>query len=186
MKNIELHGDQFKCLFSKEEIDDKITEIARQIMADVSDFNNPPILLFVLNGGLYFGVDISRALEKFGLSCEVDTIGLKSYDSDENGGIVKITSFPRSNLANRDIIVIEDIIERGDTLNFLNQYLKDLNGPPRTVKYCALLIKKGHSSLEFNLNYLAWTVGPEWVVGYGMDSNKLGRSLTDIYKKSPI
>ena len=81
------------------------------------------------------------------------------------------------------MIVVEDIIDRGDTLNFLNKYLLNLKEPPRSIQYCALLMKENHAPLEFNLEYLAWTVGPGWIVGNGMDSNQEARGLSDIYVK---
>ncbi len=181
-KQIKLNGALFERLFSRREIMKKVNEFAQRIMFDYPHPDNPPILLIVLNGGLYFGVDLSRALEKIGRSHMIDTISLKSYDNDENGGAVEIVNYPRLNLAGRDVIVVEDIIDRGDTLNFLNKHLLGLKEPPRSIQYCALLIKTNHAPLEFILGY-AWYIGPEWIVGNGMDSNQEARGLTDIYIK---
>lgn len=182
-KKIELHGVLFERLFSRKEIKAKVHEFAQRIKSDYPHSDNPPVLLIVLNGGLYFGTDLSRSLEKIGRSHMIDTIRLKGYNADENGGAVKILNYPRLNLAGRDVIIIEDIIDRGDTLNFLNKYLLNLKKSPHSIKYCALLMKESHAPLEFDLEYLAWTVGPEWVVGNGMDSNQLGRGLSGIYVK---
>ncbi len=182
-KQIKLHGVLFEHLFGRREIMRKVSEFAQRIRSDYPNPDNPPVLLIVLNGGLYLGVDLSRALEKIGCYHIVDTIALKSYGSDESGGDVEIVNHPRLGLENRDVIVIEDIIDRGDTLNFLNKYLLNLKEPPRSIQYCTLLIKTNHAPLEFDLKYLAWTVGPEWVVGNGMDSNQLGRGLSGIYVK---
>lgn len=182
-RKIELHGVLFERLFSRREIKKKVSEFAQRIRSDYPHADNPPVLLIVLNGGLYLGVDLSRALEKIGCHPLIDTIALKSYGSDDNGGDVRIINYPRLDPAERDLIVIEDIIDRGDTLNFLNKYLLSLEKPPHSIRYCTLLMKTNHAPLEFDLEYLAWTVGPEWVIGNGMDSNQLGRGLSGIYVK---
>lgn len=185
-KQIKLHGVLFEQLFSRKDIREKVYEFAHRIRLDYPHSDNPPILLIVLNGGLYLGVDLSRALEKIGCHHAIDTIALESYGSDEKGGDVKIRNYPRLNFWSRDLIVIEDIVDRGDTLNFLNRYLLSLEETPHSIRYCTLLMKANHAPLEFDLEYLAWTIGPEWVVGNGMDSNQLHRGLSGIYaKKDP-
>ena len=182
-KQVKLRGVIFEELFSRKEINQKVGDFAQKIMFNYQHSINHPVLLIVLNGGVYFGVDLSRALDKIGCRHAIDTISLKSYESDENGGAVKIVNYPRLNLEGRDVIVVEDVIDRGDTLNFLNKYLLGLKEAPHSIQYCTLLMKRNHAPLEFNLEYLPWTIGSEWIVGYGMDSGQVARGLSSIYVK---
>jgi len=176
--------DGFDVLFSTNQIMAKIDEIGKLIKRDHSHRSQPPIIMMVLTGGLYFGVDLSRALDGLGLVHHVDTVGLKSYISDEQGGQVKMISQPHADLGGRDIIVVEDIIDRGDTMNHLHSYLLNLPNPPDSISYCALLVKNNHGPLDFEINYQGFEIGPEWVIGYGMDSEQAFRGFSDIYVKS--
>lgn len=180
---IDLGVDRYSILFSANQIAGQIYKIGQEIKKDYVDRPQPPIIMMVLTGGLYFGVDLSRVLADLGLSHHIDTVGLKSYMSDEQGGQVKMISQPHADLGGRDIIVVEDIIDRGDTMNHLHNYLLNLPNPPDSISYCALLVKNNHGPLDFEINYQGFEIGPEWIVGYGMDSYQDLRGLCDIYVK---
>lgn len=180
--NIMLKGIEYRLLFTRRDILNRVEELAQKI---VNDFQGsaPPILLWVLTGGAYAGVDFSRALDSLGFLHSVDTIGLKSYEADEKGGLVQIISAPHAQLGGRKIIVIEDLVDRGFTLNFLDLYLKGLEVPPESIEYCTLFLKDSHDQLNFKINYLGWTIGPGWVVGNGSDSDQHSRGLLGLYVK---
>ncbi|MFA6995230.1 MAG: phosphoribosyltransferase family protein [Patescibacteria group bacterium] len=182
-KKLIIKGVSYKQLFSRGEILRRVDELARQIADDYKNVTQSPILLFVLTGGLYLGVDLSRALEKIDFKYSVDTVGLKRYSGDEKGGLVQILSLPHANLGNRDLVVVEDIIDNGATMNFLNKYLKNLETPPKSIQYCTLLLKENHEPLEFDIKFLGGVIGPKWIVGNGMDSDQSYRGLIDIYEK---
>ncbi|MCF7820556.1 MAG: hypothetical protein K9M44_03760 [Candidatus Pacebacteria bacterium] len=176
-------GQEFKLLFGRKDILKKVYEFANQIIRDYDHDSDLPVLLFVLTGGAYLGVDLSRALDQLGFQHIVDMVRLKRYDDDEKGGVVRIISPPSFLLANRDVIVVEDLIDEGKTMNFLHQYLKNLDQPPRTIEYCTLILKDSHGPLDFNVKYLAYSMGPNWVIGNGMDSKQFGRGLLNVYVK---
>lgn len=186
MKNsssIIIGKDEYRVLFTEERIRARVSEIAMCICGNYQNAKQPPILLLVLTGGLYFGTDLSKMLDSIGFVHHLDTVGLKSYSSDEKGGAVEIISRPHADLGGRDIIVVEDVIDRGHTMNFLDRYLKSLSSPPQSISYCALLVKNNHGPLDFQIKYHGFTIGPEWIVGYGMDSNQGYRGLSSIYVK---
>jgi len=178
-----INGQIFKLLITRRQIINKVRQFAKQIAIDYADSDKPPILLFVLTGGLYLGIDLTRELSKLGFLYHVDTVGLKRYAADQQGGLVQIISSPHSNMESRDVIVVEDLIDIGDTMNFLHRYLIGMEHPPKSVEYCTMLIKSCHKELDFSVRYLGSAIGPDWVVGNGMDSEQAGRGLLGIYVK---
>lgn len=186
-KTLEINGDIYKILFSRRRIAKKVKELAARIKADYLTAEKPPIILIVLTGGMMFGKDLVEALDEIGLVNHVDTVGLKRYSEDEQGGAVIILSEPHADLSGRDIIVVEDVIDHGVTMNFLDDYLKHRNlmNPPKSIAYCALGLKASHGPLKFEIKYLGFdNLGPEWIVGYGLDANQSLRGLKDIWVKA--
>jgi len=185
MKKIFFNNDVYELLLSRKDITKEVKKIATKIAIDYRTKSGNLVLLFVLNGGMYFGVELSQALEEIGLKHKVDIINLKSYNQRNNkGSSVTILNSPYTHLRGKDILIVEDIIDRGDTMNFLYRYLLGQDYPPRTIEFCSFFIKRGHNPLDFNLKYGGRIVGLEWIIGYGMDSNGFGRGLKDIWIKS--
>jgi len=180
---LRINGHNYRILFSRQEILERVAELAALIKADYRPADTPPILMIVLTGGLYLGVDLSQALARIGFQHHVDTVGLKRYLGDEIGGEVKFLSYPHADLGGRDLIIVEDVVDEGCTMNFLDTYLKNLASPPLSISYCALCLKETHGPLDFLIKYLGYTIGEEWIVGYGLDSDQGYRGLTDIYIK---
>lgn len=184
-KCITINECEYKLKFTREQIWAMVELIAGRIAYDYDSkkTGQPPLLLMVLTGGIFLGVDLSRALSAIGFETSVDTVGLKRFSQDEVGGIVQMISLPHAQLGGRDIIVIEDIIDQGLTMNFLHKYLLGLQMPPRSIEYCTLFLKTNHEPLDFEVKYLGCEIDPEWLVGNGMDSNQLYRGLSGIYQK---
>jgi hypoxanthine phosphoribosyltransferase len=180
-KNITIGSYKFTQYCSRADILDRTFDLARQITNDYRNSEQEPVLLLLMTGGIYLGVDLSRALDELGCLHVVDSIGLRRYTKDEVGGAVGITSLSRTDLSGRDVIVVDDIVDHGDTMNFLHNYWQVAEQKPKSVKYCTMFLKSNHKPLDFELDYLGWPVGPEWLVGNGMDSEGLGRGLEDIY-----
>ncbi len=161
-------------LISKEEIEAKVSELAAQISADYKDKN--PILIGILNGAFIFLADLVRKLD---ISCECEFFGVASYGlSTETSGIVKITKDLTTSVEKRDVIIIEDIVDTGLTLKFIQKTfkLKKVN----SVRVCALLDKKERRDVEVDIDYLGFSIPNKFVVGYGIDYNERYRNLSYI------
>ena len=185
-KNIKIDGHNFKEILSPRKIKIEIKKIAKRISVDYAD-SDSLVLLFVTNGGIYFGTELSMTLADLGVSHCVDTVRIKRYTSDGNSTTeIKISSKPSLKLAGKDVIVIEDLIDEGLTMNFLDNYLKTTEDMiPNSIQYCVLVEKKDHVKLPFNIKYFILdNAGSEWLVGFGMDSNFLYRGLRGIYAKT--
>lgn len=184
-KVIQIGGYNFKEIISPKSLELEIKKIAKRIAKDYSG-SNSIVLLFVTNGGMYFGTILSMALQDLGVSHFVDTVRIKRYVEDGKSTTeVKVSSKPSLKLTDKDVIVIEDLIDEGLTMNFLDNYLKTTEGmTPKTLEYCVLVEKKDHVKLSFNIKYsILDNAGPEWLVGFGMDSNFGFRGLRGIYAK---
>lgn len=184
-KIIKINGHNFKQILSPRIIKIKIKEIAKRISLDYSK-SDSLVLLFVANGGIYFGTELSMALQDIGVVHYVDTVRIKRCTSDQNfSSEVKISSKPSLNLSNKDVIVIEDLIDEGKTMNFLDNYLKATEGMiPKSIEYCVLVEKKDHVKLSFDIKYfIIDRAESDWLVGFGMDSNFGYRGLRGIYSK---
>lgn len=177
-------GDLYRLFRSRQTIHKRIGQLARKIGEDYKDRFQPPILLWVLTGGAYLGVGVSKYLDYLGVDNAVDTIGLRRYSQDEETiSQVEIVSRPHADFAGRDVIVVEDMVDEGPTMNFLHSYLQGLPVPPRSVEYCILGLRRQHGPLDFTIKYLGFEVEPGWLVGYGLDSNQRLRGLPDIWIK---
>ncbi len=182
MKKSKIFDDSYKLIISKKSLQLKIKEIAKKIYKDYKNKKQPPVLIFVLNGGMYFGVDLSRALQELGLEHVVDTIRTKRYSNDGKTEKIRLLNEPVVDLTDRDLIVIEDLVDQGDSIVFLNEYFSQKN--INSINYAVMLIKKGHSPLSFKIKYKILILKEKgWVVGMGMDSHYQKRGIQDIYLK---
>jgi hypoxanthine phosphoribosyltransferase len=181
-KTIHVGDTKFKVIMDSKTLAKKVKKLSKTIAKNYSPTDIPPILLIVINGAMYFGTDLSQALKKQGLEHMVDTVRIKRYSEENTTEKTRMLSEPCLDLNNRDILVVEDIIDEGKTMQFLNDYLK--NKGARSVEYCVLLVKKDHAALGFEIKYsILNDMPPDWIVGYGMDSGQLGRGLNGIYCK---
>lgn len=184
-KIIKIGAYNFKEILNPKVIQQKINEIAQRISIDYAG-SDSLVLLFVTNGGMYFGTSLSMALQDLGVLHGVDTVRIKRYSGDgDSTAEVKVKSNPSINLSGKDVIVIEDLIDEGLTMNFLDNYLKTTEGMmPKSIEYCVLVEKKAHVKLSFDIKYsILDKAGSEWLVGFGMDSNFGYRGLRGIYAK---
>jgi hypoxanthine phosphoribosyltransferase len=173
-------GKVYRLLKNRKEIEAKVKELAIRIKQNYPNAINPPILLFVMTGGLYLGVDLSRVLAELQFKFNIDYVSLKrNYDQDGN---VEILNYPRTRLNGRDVIVVEDLIDEGLTMNFLHLLLTSSSFDLRSLQYCTLFMKKHHKELSFKVKYLGWEIGPNWLIGNGMDSDECYRGQLDVYQ----
>ena len=157
-------------------LQDRIAELGKEITADYAE--RPPLLVGVLKGAFMFMGDLSRAIE---LPVEFDFMAVSSYGSaTRTSGVVRIIKDLDVDLTDRDVLVVEDIVDSGLTLAYLRKNLASRN--PRSVEVCALLVKEGLQKTELDLKYVGFRIPPAFVIGYGLDIDERYRNLRAIHE----
>lgn len=163
-------------IVSEEELQQRITDLGKQITADYAD--RPPLLVGVLKGAFVFMSDLARAIE---LPVEFDFMAVSSYGSaTRTSGVVRILKDLEIDLTGRDVLVVEDIVDSGLTLAYLQRTLAARS--PRSLETCALLVKEGLQRVELDLRYVGFRIPPVFVVGYGLDVDERYRNLPGIHE----
>lgn len=163
---------------SSEEISKKVKKLGRDISANYQDItgDNPLVVISVLKGSFIFTADLIREIN---LPVIVDFIGLQSYgDSTKSSGIVKITQDLSTQITGKHVLIVEDIVDTGLTLNYLTTILQARN--PASIKVCTLLYKKAKSLSKKEPDYVAFIVDDLFFIGYGLDFKQGSRNLKDI------
>jgi len=160
---------------SAKEVHDRVGELGRQITLDYAD--TPPLLVCVLKGAINFMADLMRAIE---LPVEVDFMAVSSYGSaTRTSGVVRIVKDLDLDLLDRHVLVVEDIVDSGLTLSYLQRYL--LARQPASLEVCALLVKEGQQRTALDLRYVGFTIPADFVIGYGLDVAERYRNLSAIH-----
>ncbi len=162
-------------LISKEEIDFRVIEIASQISEKYKA--EPVIFIVVLNGSFIFASDLIRSTE---IDCEVDFIKVASYNGKQSTGKIKFEKDLSSDISGKNVIILEDIIDSGITINFIKEVIEKKN--PKSLKIATLLLKPGVAKLNFEIDWVGFEISPEFVVGYGLDYNQKLRNLNAVYR----
>ncbi len=163
-------------LVDEQQLATRVAELGAQITADYAD--EPPLLIAVLKGAMLFLSDLCRAIE---LPVDVDFMAVSSYGSaTKTSGVVRIVKDLDSELEGRRVLVVEDIIDSGLTLNYLRRYLNAR--APKSLDICALLVKEGEQRVEIPLRYVGFTIPPDFVVGYGLDVAERYRNLRGVHR----
>lgn len=170
--------DVGRVLVSEPALQARIVELGAQITADYR--GRPPLLVGVLKGAFMFMADLSRAIT---LPVEVDFMAVSSYGSaTRTSGVVRIVKDLDVDLYERHVLVVEDIVDSGLTLNYLQRYL--LARGPASLEVCALLVKDGQQRTDIDLRYVGFHIPAEFVVGYGLDVDERLRNLPAIHAHS--
>ncbi len=163
-----------KVLLSRDAIQARVAEMGREIARDYA--GRDPHLVCVLKGACTFLTDLARAIE---LPLTLDYIAVSSYGAaTKSSGEVRLVKDLDQGLESRDLIVIEDIVDTGLTLNYLTNLLR--NRGPKSVKVAALLSKPSRRLVQIHVDYVGFTIEDLFVVGYGLDYNEKYRNLGDI------
>jgi len=161
-------------LFDRQDIAAAVRKLAAEISNDYQ--SKSPLLIGILKGSFMFMADLIRLLD---FPLEVDFIRLSSYGRDtESSGKVKVVQGLRSQVRDREVLVIEDIIDTGLTVAFLLDYLRKKR--PASLKLCALTDKPSRHQVPVTIDYLGFTVPDKFLVGYGLDWDEKFRNLPDI------
>lgn len=170
MKN-RMKNDLEKIILTENEILNKVHEIADKINHDYKD--REPVIITILRGAMLFSADLIKKIE---LKLELDFMAVSSYgDSTESSGVVKIKKDIDTDISNRDVILVEDIIDTGLTLKYISEYLRKHN--PKSIAICSLLDKPKAHKIDIWIDYVGFEVGNEFVVGYGLDFAQKYRNL---------
>jgi hypoxanthine phosphoribosyltransferase len=149
----------------------RIAELGRQITEDYTD--RSPLLVGVLKGAFMFMADLARAIR---LPVEFDFMAVSSYGSaTKTSGVVRIVKDLDLDLSDRHVLIVEDIVDSGLTLNYLRRNLQARN--PASLDVCALLVKDGLQRVDLDLRYVGFQIPPTFVVGYGLDVDERHRNL---------
>ena len=162
-------------LLSRDEIHNRIQELGQQITEDYQ--GRSPLLICVLKGAFIYMADLARAID---LPVEFDFMAVSSYgNATKTSGVVRIVKDLDIELTGRDVIVVEDIIDSGLTLNYLRKILNSRN--PASLEVCALLVRSGRQEGDLGLKYIGFEIPPDFVVGYGLDVAQRYRNLSDLW-----
>jgi hypoxanthine phosphoribosyltransferase len=163
--------DVAEVLITSEEIQEKTAELARQITADYQ--GKDLLLICILKGGLVFLADLMREIR---LPLEIDFMAVSSYgDKTESGGVVRILMDLDTNIQGRNVLIVEDIIDTGRTLNYVIQNLRTRR--PASLRICTLLNKPARRVLDIPVDYVGFEIPDKFVIGYGLDYGEIYRSL---------
>lgn len=172
---ITVHQKEFALFLDEEAIAKRIRLMAIQLNVDYE--NRSPVFLGVLNGSFLFMADLIKEID---LSCEVEFIKVTSYQGINSSGEIKEALGLPLNLGDRDVIIVEDIIDSGLTMKYVLEKVNEQK--PASVSVCALLFKPSALKEELPaLNYVGFEIPNEFVVGYGLDYDGHGRNLKHIY-----
>jgi len=175
MKQVQLHDKRFSVSIAADKIDDAVQQVADQINIDYKGKN--PLFLVVLNGAFMFASDLFKKLT---IDCEVSFVKLSSYSGTSSTHVVRELIGLDEALTDRNVIVVEDIIDTGITMENTIQKLKHLQAAD--VKIATLLYKPLAFQKEYPIDYIGIEIPNDFIVGYGLDYDGLGRNLPDIYK----
>jgi hypoxanthine phosphoribosyltransferase len=168
----DLKADVAEVLLTEEEIRQRIAELGAQISADFA--GRRLTLVSVLKGSLPFMADLMREIS---IPLRIDLMEVSSYGgaSTESSGLVRILKDLSASIAGEDVLLVEDIIDTGLTLNYLLRYLRGKG--PNSLKICTLLDKPARRLVEIPVDYTGFTIPDQFVVGFGLDYGELYRNL---------
>ena len=175
MPPIKLHDKSFDTYLSEETIQEKVREIAYAINRDYK--NKRPLFIAILNGSFIFAADLFKYLT---IEAEICFIKLASYKGMKSSGNIITAIGLDQDLYDRDVVIIEDIVDTGKTLN---EFLPKLyHQQPKSFKIAALLHKPEATQYPLTIDYTGFSIPNKFVVGYGLDYDGLGRNLKEIYQ----
>lgn len=164
-------SEKIEVLITEEELDKRISEIAAEITKDYGDKDIS--LVCVLKGGVMFMTDVAKKLKQ---KVEFEFIDVSSYgNSTVSSGKITINKDLETSIEGKHVILLEDIVDTGRTLNYLIEYLKEKN--PASLKLCTLLDKPSRRVIDIKADYIGFTIPDAFIVGYGLDYAQKYRNL---------
>lgn len=174
MDIVTVKDKQFSLSISAQRIQERVAEVAAQISQDLEGKN--PLFLAVLNGSFMYAADLVRNITT---PCEVAFVRFSSYEGMESTGKVKEVMGLTDNIEGRTVVVVEDIIDSGLTMQQLLGNLREKN--PAEIRVASLLVKPDNLEVELDIAYTCFNIPNDFIVGYGLDYDGFGRNLPAIY-----
>ncbi|MBU3855026.1 MULTISPECIES: hypoxanthine phosphoribosyltransferase [Bacteroides] len=174
MKEIQIKDKRFRTFIPEADILREVHRVASEISRDLEGEN--PLFVSVLNGSFMFTADLMKCLD---IPCEVSFVKLASYAGTSSTGKVKELVGLNEDISGRTVVIVEDIVDTGLTMKRLIETLKGRG--PKDIRVATLLVKPDKLEVELNLDYVAMKIPNDFIVGYGLDYDGLGRNYRDIY-----
>ncbi|MEK7726877.1 MAG: hypoxanthine phosphoribosyltransferase [candidate division KSB1 bacterium] len=166
---------EYPTLLTAEQISARTKQLGEQLSHDYE--GKLPVFIGVLNGGFMFMADLMRHVS---IDCEVDFIKISSYgEAMKTSGVVKVKKEIDCHIENRHVVVVEDIIDSGLSVNYITEKMTALQ--PKSLKFLSLLVKEGGKQVDYNCDYVGFHIPTRFVVGFGMDYAQKYRNLPAIY-----
>ena len=174
MKRITIKDKTFETSMPEAEIKNRVKELAQQMSRDLEGKN--PLFLAVLNGAFIFAADLMREMT---IPCEISFVKLASYQGTTSTGTIHEVIGINENLSGRTVVIVEDIVESGLTIKRMMEQLGTRN--PASVQVCTLFFKPERLKEDLKLDYVAFEIPNDFILGYGLDYDQQGRGLKDLY-----
>ena len=174
MKKVRLKDKSFQLFIDSKELNDSIESLSNKINQDYSD--REPIFLCVLNGAFVFAAEL---IKRFNHECQVSFVKLSSYQGVQSSGTINSLIGLNEDIKGKDVIIVEDIVDTGQTIANIVENI--LNQNPRSIEVATLLYKPKSYQKQIPIKYRAIEIGNDFIVGFGLDYNGLGRNLEEIY-----
>jgi hypoxanthine phosphoribosyltransferase len=175
-KEFTINGDKFKVYLTEKRIKSRVAQLAKILSKDYKD--SIPIFIGVLNGSVVFFSDLIRELK---IDCEIDFIKLSSYgDAKISSGNIKMLKELNCQIEGRDIIIVEDIVDSGLSIDFIKNLIVKQN--PKSLRVVTLLFKKDVVRVNYAIDYIGFKIPSYFVIGYGLDYAQRVRHLKSIYR----
>jgi adenylate kinase len=174
MSSIKINGRRFRVSIPEAEIKNRIKQLAKEMSKDLEGKN--PLFLGVLNGSFIFAADLMREMT---IPCEISFVKLASYQGTTSTGKITEVIGINEDLSGRTVVIVEDIVESGATMKRMIEQLGTRN--PESVQICTLFFKPDKLKEDLHLDYVAFRIPDDFILGYGLDFDQAGRGLKDVY-----
>ncbi len=175
MKQVKIHDKTFELYIPYEKIKGVVEKMAEKMNDDFKDKN--PLFVCILNGSFMFAAELFKRIDL--IETQISFVKLTSYHGDKTTGEVKHLIGLNENIAGRTVVILEDIVDTGITIENILEQLKKLN--PKEIKIATLLLKPDALQKDVQLDYVGLEIPNNFIVGYGLDYNGHGRNLINIY-----
>ena len=175
MSTVKINDKTFATFISEAQIKERVKELAAQISKDMEGKN--PLFLGVLNGAFIFAADLVREMT---IPCEISFVKLASYQGVTSTGKVKEVLGINEDLSGRTVVIVEDVVDTGRTMRQMVESLGTRH--PASIHICSLFVKPDKLEEPLDIEYAAFSIPNDFILGYGLDYDQAGRGLKEVYK----